>query len=75
MGTIHVNARGLVADWAAWTAHHAATGAAAGLALVLTCYLRRQQRFDLAALDERGLKDVGLSRADVAREIDKPFWR
>jgi uncharacterized protein YjiS (DUF1127 family) len=75
MGTIHLNPRGLLADWAGWMLHHAATAATAGLGLLLTWYLRRQQRFDLASLDERGLKDVGLSRADVAREVDKPFWR
>ena len=75
MGTIRLSPRGLAADWAAWSLHQAAAVATAGLGLMLTLYLRRQQRFDLAALDERGLKDVGLTRADVAREVDKPFWR
>ena len=31
--------------------------------------------FGLAGLDERGLKDVALSRADIAPEVAKPFWR
>jgi uncharacterized protein YjiS (DUF1127 family) len=75
MGTIHVQSRGLLAEWAGWMLHHALLAMTTVLGLLLTCYMRRQQRFDLAALDERGLKDVGLSRADVAREVDKPFWR
>lgn len=36
---------------------------------------RRRQRLDLGQLDDRMLKDLGLSRADVAREAGKPFWR
>ncbi|RKQ73542.1 DUF1127 domain-containing protein [Oceanibaculum indicum] len=36
---------------------------------------RATQRHHLAGLDERGLKDVALSRADIAPEIAKPFWR
>jgi uncharacterized protein YjiS (DUF1127 family) len=36
---------------------------------------RSRQRYHLATLDDHILKDIGLSRADVTREIDKPFWR
>ena len=36
---------------------------------------RVRQRRALLALDEWMLKDIGLSRADVRREYDKPFWR
>jgi uncharacterized protein YjiS (DUF1127 family) len=36
---------------------------------------RARQRRTLAALDDRMLKDIGLTRADVAVESDKPFWR
>jgi uncharacterized protein YjiS (DUF1127 family) len=28
----------------------------------------------LQSLDDRALKDIGLSRADVVRESSKPFW-
>lgn len=36
---------------------------------------RSRQRYHLATLDDHVLKDIGVSRADVAREVDKPFWR
>jgi len=35
---------------------------------------RSSQREILRALDERMLKDVGLSRADIDRELQKPVW-
>ncbi len=36
---------------------------------------RDQQRRHLAALDDRMLRDIGISRADAAREAAIPFWR
>jgi uncharacterized protein YjiS (DUF1127 family) len=36
---------------------------------------RREQRLTLAEMTDDQLKDVGLTAADVAREIAKPFWR
>ncbi len=36
---------------------------------------RRRQRRQLRRLGDHILKDIGLSRADVEREADKPFWR
>lgn len=38
------------------------------------CLERARQRRLLAELDDRRLRDLGLSRADVAREAAKPFW-
>ncbi len=40
-----------------------------------TWYVRWQERRELAALDQRALDDIGLSRGDVLTEISKPFWR
>ncbi len=36
---------------------------------------RHSSRRALCELDTRQLKDIGLSRADVARECSKSFWR
>jgi uncharacterized protein YjiS (DUF1127 family) len=36
---------------------------------------RVRGRTQLAALDDRALRDIGINRLDVARELDKPFWR
>jgi uncharacterized protein YjiS (DUF1127 family) len=36
---------------------------------------RTAERHLLAALDDRMLKDIGLNRVDVEREIRKRFWQ
>ncbi len=36
---------------------------------------RAQQRYRLAELDDAMLRDLGLHRSDVARELRKPFWQ
>lgn len=36
---------------------------------------RAQERSHLMMLDDRMLRDMGLTRADVEREVEKPFWR
>ena len=36
---------------------------------------RSRERAQLAALDDRMLRDIGVTRCDVWREINKPFWR
>ncbi len=36
---------------------------------------RDRQRRHLAALDDRLLRDMGISRADALREAAIPFWR
>jgi uncharacterized protein YjiS (DUF1127 family) len=49
--------------------------ARAALAWMRTGIERSRQRRALALLDERLLRDIGHDRAEVAREIEKPFWR
>jgi uncharacterized protein YjiS (DUF1127 family) len=36
---------------------------------------RARERKQLAAFDDRLLRDIGVSRADALREYRKPFWR
>ena len=42
---------------------------------VATWQDRRRQRYALARLDDRMLRDIGLSTVDVDAELSKPFWR
>jgi uncharacterized protein YjiS (DUF1127 family) len=43
--------------------------------LLLTWMARARDRRQLAAMCDRELKDMGISRADVQAESRKPFWR
>ncbi len=36
---------------------------------------RYRQRVHLGQLDNRMLRDIGLSRGEALHEFDKPFWR
>ena len=36
---------------------------------------RQRQRTSLAQLDDRMLRDMGISRLEAERESRKPFWR
>jgi uncharacterized protein YjiS (DUF1127 family) len=36
---------------------------------------RSRERGQLRALDDRALADLGLTRADILREVDKRFWQ
>lgn len=40
-----------------------------------TWRVRSQQRKQLASLSEHMLKDMGLTRYEVNKELDKPFWK
>ena len=50
-----------------------------GFGLVLTRILelqeRAEQRAQLANMDTRMRKDIGISYADAVCEAEKPFWR
>lgn len=43
--------------------------------LILTWQRRSDERQHLGRLTPHQLRDIGLSEADVAEEIRKPFWR
>jgi len=36
---------------------------------------RYHSRRELACWAERDLHDIGVSRSDIARELEKPFWQ
>lgn len=39
------------------------------------CRSRTRERQALAQLDDRLLSDIGITRCDAQREVEKPFWR
>ncbi len=43
--------------------------------LLMTWRQREADRAVLAEMNERDLRDVGLTRSEVLVEADKPFWR
>jgi uncharacterized protein YjiS (DUF1127 family) len=55
---------------------HRLRGFLSGVRAVLREWRRRKNgRLELARLDERMLRDIGLTRVDTFCEINKPFWR
>ena len=45
------------------------------LATLRNWWRRSRERDQLARLDERMLRDIGVTPGDVWHEINKPFWR
>jgi uncharacterized protein YjiS (DUF1127 family) len=50
-------------------------GLLAAVDVSLTWHRRISDRHALRTMDDRLLKDIGLSQADVEHEAAKPFWR
>jgi uncharacterized protein YjiS (DUF1127 family) len=48
---------------------------AVAVARLLRWHELARQRRALLALDDRMLKDVGVTRADAEHEASRPFWR
>ena len=52
---------------------------AGGLSRAVTFFFeaveRQRTRRDLASLDDRMLRDIGLSRYEVEMEMRRPWWR
>jgi uncharacterized protein YjiS (DUF1127 family) len=71
MRTSHATLAGLTARSRPWRA-----GGLVGVVdLLLAWHERGRQRRHLRAFDDHMLRDIGLSRADVEAEADKPFWQ
>jgi uncharacterized protein YjiS (DUF1127 family) len=49
--------------------------AARAFEILLRWQRRANERHALAQLDDRMLRDLGLSRSEIAWESRKPFWR
>ncbi|WP_408733514.1 DUF1127 domain-containing protein [Pseudomonas sp. LS1212] len=41
---------------------------------ILRWYELHRQRVELMQLNDAALKDIGLSRADIFEESERPFW-
>jgi uncharacterized protein YjiS (DUF1127 family) len=65
--------RAVLITWAAFEFIAAFAGYA--LMVVLSWQERARQRRTLASLDDRLLRDIGIGRADVDRELRKQFWQ
>lgn len=71
----------VISPWPAWAGRKAkmyprTLPRSGALARRLREWLERAaQRRRLLALDERALKDIGVSRAEALTEGGKPFWR
>jgi uncharacterized protein YjiS (DUF1127 family) len=44
-------------------------------AILRATWIRRRSRQRVARLDQRMLKDIGISFAEAEAEANKPFWR
>jgi uncharacterized protein YjiS (DUF1127 family) len=68
-------ARPLSEPWLprAWRALHAALRLAADA--ISTWRERARMRHQLLMLDDRLLRDIGLTRLEAQSEAEKPFWR
>lgn len=63
------------ADTALWLLRLIRRALRAALGRLLLWHDRAAQRRQLLMMDDRMLKDIGLTRADINAESDKPFWR
>ena len=57
-----------------WIGELIAAFALHGVTLLVTWQERLRERHTLASLDDRMLRDMGLSRSDVDAETRKGFW-
>jgi len=55
--------------------YHPIPPIAAARSLIAQWIERVRQRHALAGLEDRMLRDIGITRVEAARECEKPFWR
>jgi uncharacterized protein YjiS (DUF1127 family) len=55
--------------------YHPIFPVATRVSLIAQWIERVRQRQALAGLDERMLRDIGVTRVEAVRECEKPFWR
>ena len=60
--------------WSESATEFLSTAAARAWQTLLTWQRRASERNRLAEMDQRLLKDMGITRADAWRETQKPFW-
>ena len=58
-----------------WHPQHETPALVAGYLTIKRWIERTRQRRALASLDDAMLRDIGITRAEAARECEKPFWR
>lgn len=71
----HAATGSATADIALWLLGLIRRALRAALEHLLLWHDRAAQRRQLQMMDDRMLKDIGLTRADVDAETEKPFWR
>jgi uncharacterized protein YjiS (DUF1127 family) len=47
----------------------------APIKVLATWFQRADSREKLKTLSDRSLKDIGLTRQEIEREVQKPFWK
>jgi uncharacterized protein YjiS (DUF1127 family) len=61
--------------YAAWRRKEPIHPLAAAISRIARWLETVRQRRALAALDDYTLRDIGITRVEVGREAEKPFWR
>ena len=80
MGTIYEfgsleGAIGRIVSKTRWAGYKTGVAVLDAVTMVLAWQNRVRERSQLQLLDQRMLRDIGLTRVDIDLETRKPFWR
>lgn len=80
MGTIYdfgsfEGAIGRIVSKTVWAGFKTGRAVLDAVTTVLAWQDRARQRSQLQLMDQRMLRDIGLTRVDIDAEMRKPFWR